>query len=122
MNSLKSEKQVQVISGLLEGSSVRSVERMTGVHRNTILRLMLRVGEGSQRLMDDKLQHLNLSHIQLDELWSFIGKKKRHIRNNDNPDEVGDSWTWVAIDADTKTHSRASGRTAHSRACREIHK
>ncbi|MEX1247928.1 MAG: IS1 family transposase [Anaerolineales bacterium] len=101
-NHLGNDKKEQVIRGLLEGASVRSVERMTGVHRDTILRLMVRVGEGSQRLLDDRLQNLSLGHVQLDELWSFVGKKKRHIRKTDNPDEVGDSWTWVAIDADTK--------------------
>ena len=101
-NNLKHEKQIAVISSLVEGNSIRSTERMTGVHRDTIMRLMVRVGEGSQRLMNERLRGLELGHIQLDELWGYVGKKQRHIRNTDSPDEVGDTWCWVALDSETK--------------------
>lgn len=101
-NNLKSDQREQVIRGLLEGSSIRSVERMTGIHRDTITRLMVRVGEGSQRLMDERLQNLKLGHVQLDELWGFVGKKQRHLHKTDDPGIVGDTWTWVALDSDTK--------------------
>ena len=101
-NNLNRKKQISVISSLVEGNSIRSTERMTGVHRDTIMRLALRVGEGSQRLMDEKLRNLELGHIQMDEIWGYVGKKQRHIRKSDNADEVGDTWTWVALDSDTK--------------------
>jgi len=87
---------------LLEGNSVRSTERMTGVHRDTIIRLTVRVGMGSKKLMDNKFQNLNLHNIQIDDIWGFVGKKQRHIKKEDDPDTVGDMWTFVALDSETK--------------------
>src|SRR5437667_2460579 len=100
-NVLDKEKQIAVIGGLAEGSSIRSIERITGVHRDTIMRLGVRVGEGCARLLDRKMRNLPCKHLQFDELWGFIGKKQRHVRPEDNP-EYGDVWTFCAIDADTK--------------------
>jgi IS1 family transposase len=102
MNKLSVDKQTTVVSALVEGVSIRSIERMTGVHRDTIIRLMVRVGDGCQRLMDEKMRDLPCKHLQLDEIWCYVGKKQRHVKNTDNPRAVGDFYTWVAIDADTK--------------------
>ena len=101
-NVLKREKQERVIAALVEGSSVRSTERMTGVHRDTIIRLMKRVGAGCEALMDTELRDLGCRRIQVDELWGFVHKKQRHVRPDDDASQVGDFWTFVAIDADTK--------------------
>lgn len=100
-NVLKTEKQIAVISALAEGSSIRSIERMTGINRNTIMNLGVRVGQGCQRLLDAKMRDLTCENLQLDELWGFIGKKERHVQPTDNP-ELGDVWTFCALDADTK--------------------
>jgi IS1 family transposase len=100
-NILSTEKQVAIISGLAEGSSIRSLERITGVHRDTIVRLGVRVGQGCQSLLDAKMRELSCQRLQFDEVWGFIGKKEKHVRPEDNP-TLGDVWTWVAIDADTK--------------------
>ena len=62
MNRLKKDKQIQVVSALVEGSSIRSTERMTGVHRDTIMRLMIRVGEGCSQMMDRDLRGLGCRH------------------------------------------------------------
>lgn len=102
MNTLNIEKQTTVISALVEGNSIRSVERMTGVHRDTIMRLTTRVGRGCEVLMDQTMRNLPCKHVQVDEIWSFIGKKQRHLTRNDNPFRTGDVWTYVAIDRDTK--------------------
>ncbi len=102
MNKLKSDQQVNVISALVEGNSIRSIERMTGIHRDTIMRLGVRVGEGCQRLLDREMHDLSCTDIQVDELWCFVGKKQRHVTNLDNPLQVGDTWTFVGIDRDTK--------------------
>lgn len=102
MNTLKLERQVAAISALTEGSSVRSVERMTGIHRDTILRLMVRVGSACEQLMDDEMRSLRCERVQVDEIWSFVSKKQRHVTEADDPNRVGDFWTFVAIDADTK--------------------
>lgn len=101
-NVLKREKQEMVISALVEGNSIRSVERMTGVHRDTIMRLMVRVGEGCRWLMDTEMRDLPCERIQVDEIWGFVGKKQRHLTEDDDPREKGDMWTWVALDPDSK--------------------
>jgi IS1 family transposase len=98
---LESTKQVAIISALAEGSSIRSVERITGVHRDTIMRLGVRVGKGCANLLDQKMRNLSCEHLQFDELWGFIGKKQKHVQPDDNPD-CGDVWTFCAIDSDTK--------------------
>ena len=100
-NVLSTEKQVAVISALTEGSGIRQIERMTGVHRDTIMRLGVRVGKGCASLLDQKMRDLSCQHIQIDEIWGFIGKKERHVRPDDNP-QLGDVWTFCAIDSDTK--------------------
>lgn len=100
-NILKTEKQIAVISALAEGSSIRSIERMTGINRNTIMNLDVRVGQGCAKLLDEKMRDLTCNNLQLDELWGFIGKKERNVAPDDNP-ELGDVWTFCALDADTK--------------------
>ena len=65
MNRLKSETQQAVISALVEGNSIRSTERMTGVHRDTIMRLMVRVGDGCKRIMDEQMRDLECEQIQV---------------------------------------------------------
>jgi IS1 family transposase len=74
---------------------------MLGVHRDTVMRLGARVGEGCAMLLDEKMRDLPCERLELDELWAFIGKKQRHVTANDDPTK-GDVWTWVAIDATTK--------------------
>ena len=100
-NVLPREKQVAVISALAEGSGIRQIERMTGVNRDTIMNLGVRVGKGCQTLLDQKMRGLSCEQLQFDEIWGFIGKKERHLRPDDNP-ELGDVWTFCAIDRDTK--------------------
>ena len=100
-NVLSTDKQIGVISALAEGSSIRSIERMTGVHRDTIMRLGVRVGEGCKRLMDAKMRDLPCTRLELDEIWGFVGKKDRNVRLDETA-PVGSVWTFCAIDADTK--------------------
>lgn len=102
MNILSEEKQALVLSALVEGSSIRSVERMTGIHRDTIMRLMFRVGENCENIMDSSMKNLPCKKLQMDEIWCFVGKKQRHIKKTDNPLEIGDQWVFVALDADSK--------------------
>jgi IS1 family transposase len=100
-NVLDKDKQIAVIGALAEGSSIRAIERMTGTHRDTIMRLGVRVGKGCAALLDQKMRNLSCHNLQVDEIWGFIGKKERHVRPDDNP-EYGDVWTFCAIDSDTK--------------------
>jgi IS1 family transposase len=75
---------------------------MTGIHRDTIMRLMIRVGESRHALMQQTMCDLPCKRIQVDEIWTYVGKKQRWVTSKDNPEEVGDMWTFVALDADSK--------------------
>ncbi len=100
-NNLKREKQATIIGLLCEGVTVRGIERITGVHRDTILRLQTRVGEHCERLMEQEVGEIYTSSVQCDELYAFVGKKARRIQAGDNP-EWGDAYTFVGIDRETK--------------------
>jgi len=100
-NVLSTDKQIAVVSALAEGSGIRQIERMTGVHRDTVMRLGVRVGQGCAELLDRKMRGLSCQQLQFDEIWGFIGKKERHCTPEDSL-ELGDVWTFCAIDADTK--------------------
>lgn len=100
-NVLPRDKQITVIAALAEGSSIRSIERMTGINRNTIMNLGLRVGQGCAVLLDAKMRDLSRHYLQFDELWGFIGKKEKHRLPTESR-ELGDVWTFCAIDAETK--------------------
>lgn len=100
-NVLPRDKQIAIIGALAEGSSIRSIERITGVHRDTIMRLGVRIGQNCGLLLDSKMQDLGCNYLQFDEVWGFIGKKERHVGIDDDP-EMGDVWTYCAIDSETK--------------------
>jgi len=99
-NVLNNDKQIAIISALSEGSSIRSIERMTGVHRDTIMRLGVKVGQGCTAFMDAKMRDLPCTRLEMDEIWGFVGKKEKHVKPED--EGVGSVWTFCAIDADTK--------------------
>ena len=102
MNILKVEKQEMAIAALVEGSSIRSVERMTGIHRDTIMRLMVRVGQNCKKILDSYMRNLTCKTLQIDEIWCYVGKKQRHLTETDNREELGDQYVFVALDADSK--------------------
>jgi IS1 family transposase len=99
-NVLNTDKQIAVIGALAEGSSIRSIERITGVHRDTIMRLGVKVGEGCAKMMDTAMRDLPCNRLEMDEIWGFVGKKDRNVREGE--DGVGSVWTFCAIDAETK--------------------
>jgi IS1 family transposase len=101
-NVLKREKQEAVISALVEGASVRSIERMTGVHRDTILRLMVRVAEGCARYSTATLRDLPCERIEVDEIWAYVAKKQKNVEASDVWSRVGDQYTFVALDPESK--------------------
>jgi IS1 family transposase len=95
------DKALLAIQLLVEGTSIRSTERITEMHRDTILRLLVLAGERCIALMDTQMRNLRCERIQSDELWGYIFKKQRNVKVDD-PDEYGNVWTFVAIDPDTK--------------------
>jgi hypothetical protein len=75
---------------------------MTGIHRDTIMRLLVEVGSGCSALMDTHMRDLSCRRIQVDEIWAYVQKKQRHVTREDDKRRVGDMWTFVALDPDTK--------------------
>ena len=98
-NNLKTEKKVAVVSLLCEGASIRAVERITGVNQNTIMSLSRRMGDACAKIMDEKMRNLNCKQIEVDEIWGFVGAKKKNAKR---AGAYGDVWTFIALDADTK--------------------
>jgi IS1 family transposase len=101
-NVLPRSKQLAVLNALVEGVSVRGTERMTGVCREAILSLLVRVGDGCATLLDETMRDLTCERLEIDELWAFVQKKQRNVRQTEDASRVGDTWTYVAIDATTK--------------------
>ena len=103
MNQLSRAERAQIIRALVEGDSIRSVARMTGFARNTISTRLVQIGAAANDYQDRALHNLRSRRIECDEIWSFVGMKAKTV-----PDErrgeygIGDVWTWVAIDPDTK--------------------
>ena len=100
--NLQPEKKILATSLLAEGSSIRAIERVTGVHRDTVMRLGVRVGEACAVIADQRMRGLESSRIEVDEIWGFIGKKNKRAPPAERAVGVGDVWTWIAMDSDSK--------------------
>jgi len=102
MYCLSEEKQLNVLRLLVEGNSISGVSRITGVHRDTCMRLMVRFGHGCQRFLDREIRDLELRHIEIDEIWTFVGKRRRMTPEEKAGFEKGIFFIFVAFDEDTK--------------------
>jgi len=102
MNRLDSSKRMQVVSCLVEGNSIRATVRMTGVAKNTVVKLLCDLGRACSAYQDKAFVNLNCKRIQCDEIWSFIGAKEKNCTVEMKKKGAGDIWTWTAIDAETK--------------------
>ena len=95
------DKAMMVVNALLEGMSIRACERLFNMNRDTIDRLILEVGGRCQRFMDANIVNVDCDDIQIDEIWSFVGMKQKQAKKQDDA-TFGDSWTYIAVDRDTK--------------------
>jgi transposase-like protein/IS1 family transposase len=95
------EKAEMVIALMLEGNSISTIERITGVHHTTILKLLVLAGEKCERIMADKVRNVQVRDVECDELWAFIGKKQKRVRPEDDSN-LGDCYTFVAIERHSK--------------------
>ena len=98
MNRLPRSKQETVIHLLLEGCSLRSAARLTGVHRDTIARLMVRAGEHCDRVAEELIRDFQPSVLEIDEAWAYVGKKDKRIQVED-PSAIGSQWIFIAMTA-----------------------
>lgn len=95
-----SDKAVMILSMLVEGVSVRSIERLTGVHRDTILRLLVLAGQRCERLLEERIRAVAIRDLQCDEIWGFVGCKEKN--NVDDDPTRGDAYCFVALERNSK--------------------
>lgn len=103
MNQLDNKRRAQVVAALVEGNSIRATSRMTGIAQNTIIKLLADLGAACAQYQDKAFRNLTCRRLQCDEIWSFTYAKQKNV----SPDKegvfgYGDTWTWAALDADTK--------------------
>jgi IS1 family transposase len=103
MNRLSTEERTRVVAALVEGNSIRATVRMTGVAKNTVVKLLRDLGAACAKYHHDRVRHVRPARrIQCDEIWSFVGAKKKNVTPEQKQKGWGDVWTWTAIDADSK--------------------
>jgi hypothetical protein len=95
-NNLPFDRQVEIIAALTEGVSIRSAERLTGVHRDTIMRLGVRIGMGCTKLHDALMRGVHVPRLELDEAWSYVGKKQKQVKPEDGTNK-GDQYVFIAL-------------------------
>ena len=103
MNKLSAEARAQILHLLCEGSSIRAVTRITGASKNTVIKLMIDAGKACGAYHDQHVRNLSTRRVQVDESWSFTYAKQKNVAKAKRQDMAyGDTWTWTAIDADSK--------------------
>lgn len=103
MHTLKPEKKIAVLNALLEGNSIRATQRLTGVTKRAIMRLLVLTGEHCEAVMNDRMRDVRCAAIEADELWTFVGKKHSRLTDEERrTTELGDQYTFVAFDPDSR--------------------
>jgi len=102
MNMLTQDERVRIVAALVEGNSIRSTSRMTGIARNTITKLLVDLGEACMGYHDKHVRNVRVIRLQCDEIWAYVGAKQKNVSAEKKEIGWGDVWTWVGIDADTK--------------------
>lgn len=102
MNTLTNDEKVRVVAALVEGNSIRSTSRMTGIARNTVTKLLVDLGAACMAYHDKYVRNVRVRRLQCDEIWAYVGAKAKNVSAEKKEVGWGDIWTWVAMDADTK--------------------
>jgi IS1 family transposase len=103
MNRLTKEKRAQILGMMVEGNSIRAITRMTGASKNTVVKLLVDAGRAFAAYQDQALRGLKSAHVQVDEIWAFVYAKQKNVPEHmKTRGDVGDAWTWTALDADSK--------------------
>lgn len=102
MNQLSIDDRIKIVACLVEGNSLRSTVRMTGIHRTTIQNLLVDLGAACSAYQDKTFRNLTLGPIQCDEIWSFVGCKEKNATLSRKMQGCGDVWTWTALCSKTK--------------------
>jgi len=96
------EKFLKIMALLTEGVGINAAARLTGVHKETVLRALELAGARCAKLMDERMRGLAIPDLQLDEIWGFVLVKEKHIRPIDDPQLVGDQYCFTAIASQSK--------------------
>ena len=99
MNCLSTDKRVQVVSALVEGVSINAIVRMTGIAKHTVLNLLRDIGCACAAYHHRHVRNVRVCRLQCDEIWAFVGAKKKNVTPEQEQQGWGDVWTWTAIDA-----------------------
>jgi IS1 family transposase len=103
MNRISVKSRIQILDMLCEGSSMRSISRITGVSINTVSKLLEDAGEVCAAFHDEHVRGVKAQRVQVDEIWSFTYSKEKNVAiAKAAPEGAGDTWTWTALEADTK--------------------
>src|ERR1051325_3045074 len=103
MNKLPLATRVQILSMLVEGSSLRSISRVAGVSINTVTKLLVDAGTACVVFHDQNVRMVRAKRVECDEIWSFAYAKQKNVaKAKAAPEIAGDVWTWTGIDADSK--------------------
>src|SRR5208283_4266561 len=95
------DKALLAVRMLLEGNSIRSTERISGLNRNTIMRVLVLAGEKAEKVSEQMIQNVPVKEVQADEIWSFIAKKEKRVKADDDP-TFGDAYCFTGIERNTK--------------------
>ncbi len=133
MNKLPSAKRAQILNCLVEGMSIRATTRVCDVSKNTVVKLLCDAGRACSAFQDEALRDLTCQRVQVDEIWAFVGMKQKNVPEDKKGQlGYGDTWTWVALCADTKLipswfvgardaeHARAFLADLHSRLANRV--
>ena len=103
MNKLSKDKRINILSLLIEGSSMRSISRLTGVSINTVTKLLVDAGNACADYHDQVVHNVPSRRVQVDEIWAFCYAKEKNVPfAKSAPEWSGDVWTWTALDSDSK--------------------
>ncbi|MBA3688505.1 MAG: helix-turn-helix domain-containing protein [Chloroflexi bacterium] len=103
MNKLSTAERAQIIRLLVEGNSIRSINRVTGFAQNTIMKLLVDLGDAATEYQDRAFRNLSSTRIECDEVWAFCHAKAKNVPAKHQGEQgYGDVWTWIAIDPDSK--------------------
>ena len=101
-------KTLLAIQLLVEGNSIRSTERITGIHRDTIMKILVSAGDRCRELLASKVRNVPVDDVQCDEIWSFVGKKEsRRVLGDKDFHFIGDAWTFIGIERNLASASRS---------------
>lgn len=122
MNKLSKENRAHILHLLCEGNSIRAVMRLTGAGKNTVTKLLIDAGKACAAYHDKHVRDVEAKRVQVDEVWSFTYAKQKNVPNaKAAPEDAGDTWTWTAIEADTKLIVSYLVAVARWRVCNGLH-